>query len=58
MLLLAGYATDHANNKQELILAVACIAPDVRQANTLCADAGYFSEPVYSGHLLDDTTYK
>jgi transposase len=43
MLLVGQYVTSHANDKQELIPALTCVAPEVRQASTVCADAGYFS---------------
>ena len=44
MLILGGYVTNHANDKRELVPAVACVAPEVRQPSTVCADTGYFSE--------------
>ena len=44
MLLLGQYVTDHANDKRELIPAVASVAAEVRQPDTVCADTGYFSE--------------
>jgi hypothetical protein len=44
MLLLGQYVTDHANDKRELIPAVASVAAEVRQPSTVCADTGYFSE--------------
>ena len=44
MLILGGYVTNYANDKRELVAAVACVAPEVRQPSTVCADTGYFSE--------------
>jgi transposase len=44
MLLLGQYVTNHANDKRELVPAVACVATAVRQPNAICADTGYFSE--------------
>ena len=44
MLILGEYVTNHANDKRELVPAVACVAPEVRQPSTVCADTGYFSE--------------
>ena len=44
MLLLGQYVTNHANDKRELVPAVACVSPEVRQPSTVCADSGYFSE--------------
>jgi hypothetical protein len=36
--------TDHANDKQELVPAVACVDAALRKPSTVCADTGYFSE--------------
>jgi len=44
MLILGHYVTDHANDKRELVPAVASVAAEVRQPGTVCADTGYFSE--------------
>lgn len=44
MLILGGYVTDHANDKRELVPALASVDTDVRQPETVCADTGYFSE--------------
>jgi hypothetical protein len=44
MLILGHYVTDHANDKQELVPAVASVAAEVRDPSTVCADTGYFSE--------------
>ena len=49
MLLLGGYVTNHANDKRELAAAVACVAPEVRRPDTVCADTGYFSEEAVKG---------
>jgi transposase len=49
MLLLGQYVTNHANDKRELVPAVACVAPEVRQPSTVCADTGYFSEEAVKG---------
>lgn len=46
MLLLGGYVTNHANDKQELEPALASVDPTVREVNVACADTGYFSEAV------------
>ena len=44
MLIVGEYVTNHANDKRELVPAVACVAPEVRQPSMVCADTGYFSE--------------
>lgn len=44
MLLVAGYVTNHPNDKKELPAAIACIDPQVRIATEVCADTGYYSE--------------
>lgn len=44
MLILGQYVTNHANDKRELVPAVACVDAQVRQPSTVCADTGYFSE--------------
>lgn len=44
MLILGEYVTNHANDKRELVPAVASVAPEVRQPSTVCADTGFFSE--------------
>jgi transposase len=44
MLLLGQYVSDHANDKRELVPALACVPEEVRKPNAVCADTGYFSE--------------
>jgi len=44
MLILGEYVTNHANDKRELVPAVASVDAEVRQPSTVCADTGYFSE--------------
>jgi hypothetical protein len=44
MLILGGYVTQHANDKQELKPVVDSVSEEVREADTVCADSGYYSE--------------
>jgi hypothetical protein len=44
MLILGGYVTAHANDKQELEQAVGSVPEEVRQVNTVSADSGFYSE--------------
>ena len=44
MLILGGFVTDHANDKQELSPALNSVNEGVRRVSDACADTGYFSE--------------
>jgi len=44
MLVLGGYVTQHANDKQELELAVGSVQGEVRHVKTVSADSGFYSE--------------
>jgi transposase len=55
MLLVGGYVTNHANDKQELNPAVANVNPEVRQISSVCADTGYFSEAAVQSLEADGT---
>ena len=44
MLLLGGYVTQHVNDKQELAPAVGSVPDEVREADTVSADSGFYSE--------------
>jgi transposase len=44
MLILAGYVTDHANDKRELEPIVNSVDSSIRRVSAALADTGYFSE--------------
>jgi len=44
MLILGGYVTQNANDKQELALVVASVDEGVREIDTVSADTGFYSE--------------
>jgi transposase len=44
MLVLGGYVTQNANDKQELEKAVASVEEEVRHIDTVSADAGFYNE--------------
>jgi transposase len=43
MLIVGGYVTNHANDKQELAPTVASVSPLAREVSDVAADTGYFS---------------
>ena len=44
MLILGGYVTNHGNDKQELEQIVGSVPEEVREVDSVSADAGFFSE--------------
>jgi hypothetical protein len=44
MLILGGYVTQNANDKQELELGVSSVDEEVREIDTVSADTGFYSE--------------
>jgi transposase len=44
MLILGGYVTNHANDKQELETVAESIPASVREADSISVDSGYYSE--------------
>jgi transposase len=44
MLILGGYVTQNVNDKQELKPAVESVSKDVREANSVSADNGFYSD--------------
>src|SRR5215469_9529028 len=44
MLILGGYVTQHANDKQELEQIVESVSEEVRQVRAVSADSGFYSE--------------
>jgi transposase len=44
MLIMGGYVTQHANDKQELEPLVDSVSEEVREADTVSCDSGFYSE--------------
>ena len=44
MLIVGGYVTQHANDKQELETVVGSVPVEVREVNTVSADNGFYSD--------------
>jgi hypothetical protein len=44
MLILGGYVTQKGNDKQELELVVESVSKEVREADTVSCDSGFYSE--------------
>jgi len=44
MLILGGYVTQHANDKQELEPIVDSVSKEAREVDTVCCDSGFYSE--------------
>jgi transposase len=44
MLIVGGYVTQHANDKQELESALSSVPPEAREVSSVCVDNGYYNE--------------